>query len=52
MFPAGLPSPRQYVHDYGHAMHHGSSSQHSADIDEALNIMEDTLRNPKAERQG
>lgn len=35
-----------YFHDYGHTMHHGFSSQHTlADIDEALNIMEDTLRN-------
>ena len=34
-----------YFHDYGHTMHHGFSSQHSAaDIDEALNIIEDTLR--------
>jgi len=35
-----------YFHDYGHTMHHGFSSQHTmADIDEALNIIEDTLRN-------
>jgi glutamate-1-semialdehyde 2,1-aminomutase len=34
-----------YFHDYGHTMHHGFSSQHSAaDIDEALNAIEDTLR--------
>jgi glutamate-1-semialdehyde 2,1-aminomutase len=34
-----------YLHDYGHTMHHGFSSQHSVtDIDEALNIIEDTLR--------
>jgi glutamate-1-semialdehyde 2,1-aminomutase len=34
-----------YFHDYGHTMHHGFSSQHSAaDIDEALNIIEDSLR--------
>ena len=34
-----------YVHDYGHTMHHGFSAMHSAaDIDEALNIMEDSLR--------
>ena len=34
-----------YFHDYGHTMHHGFSSQHTmADIDEALNIIEDTLR--------
>ena len=37
-----------YLHDYAHRtpMHHGFSSQHTAqDIDEALNIMEDALRN-------
>lgn len=34
-----------YLHDYGHTMHHGFSSQHTvADIDEALNIIEDSLR--------
>ncbi len=34
-----------YIHDYGHTMHHGFSSQHTMqDIDEALNIMEDALR--------
>ena len=34
-----------YLHDYGHTMHHGFSSQHTvADIDEALNIIEDALR--------
>jgi glutamate-1-semialdehyde 2,1-aminomutase len=34
-----------YIHDYGHTMHHGFSSQHSlADIDEALDIMEGALR--------
>lgn len=34
-----------YFHDYGHTMHHGFSTQHSAaDVDEALNIIEDTLR--------
>ena len=34
-----------YFHDYGHTMHHGYSSQHTmADIDEALNIIEDTLK--------
>jgi glutamate-1-semialdehyde 2,1-aminomutase len=36
-----------YLHDYAHRtpMHHGFSSQHSvADIDEALNIMEASLR--------
>jgi glutamate-1-semialdehyde 2,1-aminomutase len=34
-----------YFHDYGHTMHHGFSSQHTmTDIDEALNIIEDTLR--------
>lgn len=34
-----------YFHDYGHTMHHGFSSQHSlADIDEALNIIEDALK--------
>ena len=39
-----------YFHDYGHTMHHGFSSQHSvADIDEALNIIEDTLRQMKVE---
>ncbi len=37
-----------YFHDYGHTMHHGFSSQHSAaDIDEALNIIEDSLRNAR-----
>lgn len=36
-----------YLHDYAHRtpMHHGFSIQHTeADIDEALNIMEDSLR--------
>ncbi len=36
-----------YLHDYAHRapMHHGFSSQHSVqDIDEALNIVEDSLR--------
>ena len=36
-----------YLHDYAHKtpMHHGFSSQHTIqDIDEALNIMEDALR--------
>jgi glutamate-1-semialdehyde 2,1-aminomutase len=34
-----------YMHDYGHTMHHGFSAAHTlGDIDEALNIMEDTLR--------
>jgi len=36
-----------YLHDYNHRapMHHGFSSQHTAqDIDEALNIIEDSLR--------
>jgi glutamate-1-semialdehyde 2,1-aminomutase len=34
-----------YFHDYGHTMHHGFSSQHSlADIDQALDIIEDILR--------
>jgi glutamate-1-semialdehyde aminotransferase len=34
-----------YIHDYGHTMHHGFSSQHTdADIDESLNIIEDALR--------
>lgn len=34
-----------YLHDYGHTMHHGFSSQHTvADIDEALNLIEDALR--------
>ncbi len=36
-----------YLHDYAHRapMHHGFSSQHTAqDIDEALNIIEDSLR--------
>lgn len=34
-----------YLHDYGHTMHHGFSSQHTLqDMDEALNIMEDALR--------
>jgi hypothetical protein len=36
-----------YLHDYAHKtpMHHGFSSQHTLqDIDEALNIMEDALR--------
>jgi glutamate-1-semialdehyde 2,1-aminomutase len=35
-----------YFHDYGHTMHHGFSAVHTvADIDEALNIIEDSLRN-------
>ncbi|OGB93794.1 MAG: hypothetical protein A2Z31_03540 [candidate division NC10 bacterium RBG_16_65_8] len=34
-----------YVHDYGHTMHHGFSAQHTqADIDHALGIIEDALR--------
>ncbi len=36
-----------YLHDYAHRapMHHGFSAQHNeADIDEALNVMEDALR--------
>jgi glutamate-1-semialdehyde aminotransferase len=38
-----------YFHDYGHTMHHGFSSQHSlADIDESLNIIEDSLRQLRA----
>jgi hypothetical protein len=36
-----------YLHDYAHRapMHHGFSAQHTErDIDEALNIMQDALR--------
>jgi glutamate-1-semialdehyde 2,1-aminomutase len=34
-----------YIHDYGHTMHHGFSSQHTeADIDRAVSIIEDALR--------
>jgi len=34
-----------YIHDYGHIMHHGFSSQHTeADIDQAVSIIEDALR--------
>jgi glutamate-1-semialdehyde 2,1-aminomutase len=34
-----------YIHDYGHTMHHGFSSQHTdGDIDQALGIIEDSLR--------
>ena len=34
-----------YLHDYGHTMHHGFSAQHTAaDIDQALSIIEDALR--------
>ncbi len=34
-----------YIHDYGHTMHHGFSAQHTqADIDQALGIIEDALR--------
>ena len=34
-----------YLHDYGHTMHHGFSSQHTdGDIDQALDIIEDSLR--------
>lgn len=34
-----------YIHDYGHTMHHGFSAQHTeADVDEALNVIEDALR--------
>jgi glutamate-1-semialdehyde 2,1-aminomutase len=34
-----------YIHDYGHTMHHGFSAQHTvADIDQAVSIMEDALR--------
>ncbi|HEX7629700.1 MAG TPA: aspartate aminotransferase family protein [Candidatus Methylomirabilis sp.] len=33
-----------YLHDYGHTMHHGFSSQHTeADIDQSLHIIEDAL---------
>lgn len=40
-----------YLHDYAHKtpMHHGYSSQHTVeDIDEALNIIEDVLKELKA----
>jgi glutamate-1-semialdehyde 2,1-aminomutase len=44
-FLSGCLSRGLYFHDYGRTMHHGFSAQHSeADIDEALNIIEDTLR--------
>ena len=44
-FLRGCLSRGLYFHDFGHTMHHGFSSQHSvADIDETLNIIEDTLR--------
>lgn len=44
-FVLGCVTRGLYLHDYGHTMHHGFSSQHSeADIDEALNIIEDSLR--------
>lgn len=34
-----------YIHDYGHTMHHGFSAQHTeADIDQAISIIEDALR--------
>ena len=34
-----------YIHDYGHTMHHGFSSQHTeADIEQAVSIIEDALR--------
>jgi glutamate-1-semialdehyde 2,1-aminomutase len=34
-----------YLHDYGHTMHHGFSAQHTeGDIDQALSIIEDALR--------
>jgi glutamate-1-semialdehyde 2,1-aminomutase len=34
-----------YIHDYGHTMHHGFSSQHTVqDIDQAVSIIEDALR--------
>jgi glutamate-1-semialdehyde 2,1-aminomutase len=37
-----------YLHDYGHTMHHGFSSQHTeADIDQSLQIIEDALRELK-----
>ena len=33
-----------YIHDYGHTMHHGFSSQHTEeDIDQAVSIIEDAL---------
>ena len=39
-----------YLHDYGHTMHHGFSSQHTeADIDQSLHIIEDALRELKTE---
>jgi len=39
-----------YLHDYGHTMHHGFSSQHTeADIDQSLHIIEETLRELKTE---
>jgi len=46
-FLAGCIERGLYLHDYGHQtpMHHGFSAQHMpADIDEALNIIEETLR--------
>jgi glutamate-1-semialdehyde 2,1-aminomutase len=46
-FLLGCVSRGLYLHDYAHRtpMHHGFSSQHSMeDIDEALNIMEASLR--------
>ncbi|HSB17421.1 MAG TPA: aspartate aminotransferase family protein [Bryobacteraceae bacterium] len=44
-FLRGCLSRGLYFHDYGHTMHHGFSSQHTAsDIDEALNMIEDSLR--------
>jgi len=34
-----------YIHDYGHTMHHGFSAQHTeADMDQAVSIIEDALR--------
>jgi len=44
-FILGCVTRGLYIHDYGHTMHHGFSSQHTMqDIDGALNIIEDSLR--------
>ncbi len=44
-FLRGCLSRGLYFHDYGRSMHHGFSSQHTlGDIDAALNIIEDALR--------
>jgi len=44
-FILGCVTRGLYIHDYGHTMHHGFSAQHTeADMDQAVSIIEDALR--------